>query len=343
MIGVDGQLESRRRPPTLYDVAAVAAVSHTTVARVVHGDSGMTDETRRRVREVLTRLGYEPNISARVLAGGIAPQIAIVVGSDSPADRALLVGAVRAARSLGYAAGSMNVDFADERSFDGAVSQVNEPGIAGALLIVGADSPVDRIGLLRSSKPTVAIAATDVDGVPTVGSDARIAVETAVAHLCALGHRSVTLVTGPVGSVGAESHGAAIGSTITVRDPRMRALTCDGVTSDAGFRLGQDAAVLNGSTAVLAPNASFALGLIRGLEMRGLRVPRDVSVISLEDAPEAPHFLPPLTSVAAAVDDLAETAVAHLRSLIVGPPSPLPRRARPVVRLRQTTGPPAGA
>lgn len=69
----------RHRPPTIYDVAETAGVSHTTVSRAVNGEGGMTEETRRRVLEVVARVGYEPNTAARVLAGRIRPRLAAVV------------------------------------------------------------------------------------------------------------------------------------------------------------------------------------------------------------------------------------------------------------------------
>jgi len=58
------------RPAVMADVAARAGVSVMTVSRVLNGFAGVTDETRLRVEEAVTALGYQANTAARVLAGG---------------------------------------------------------------------------------------------------------------------------------------------------------------------------------------------------------------------------------------------------------------------------------
>ena len=49
--------------------------------------------------------------------------------------------------------------------------------------------------------------------------------------------------------------------------------------------------------AVFCGNDTMALGVIRALTERGLRVPGDVSIIGFDDVPEAGYYLPPLTTV----------------------------------------------
>ena len=69
-------------------------------------------------------------------------------------------------------------------------------------------------------------------------------------------------------------------------------------SASSGYELGgQLAATEPGLTAVFCGNDTMALGVIRALAERGLRVPGDVSVIGFDDVPEAGYYLPPLTIV----------------------------------------------
>ena len=69
-------------------------------------------------------------------------------------------------------------------------------------------------------------------------------------------------------------------------------------SASSGYELGGLLAVGEpGLTAVFCGNDTMALGVIRAMSERGLRVPNDVSVIGFDDVPEAGYYLPPLTTV----------------------------------------------
>ncbi|HEY8912366.1 helix-turn-helix transcriptional regulator [Lacisediminihabitans sp.] len=59
---------TERKAPTLYDVAAVAGVSHQTVSRLVKGQTNIRPEIRERVEAAIAALNYRPNRVARSLA-----------------------------------------------------------------------------------------------------------------------------------------------------------------------------------------------------------------------------------------------------------------------------------
>lgn len=300
----EGQPTHRRpRPPTVYDVAEMAGVSHATVSRAVNGLDGMTESTRRRVLEIVAFVGYEPNTSARGLAGRFRPQLAaVLVGVGSPMrEAALLDGLARAARRRGYALTSVGVDPRDARSVAAAAERLGEPGIGGAVFVLsdgaGTDAVVGRLSGIR--------------GVRLAASGGQAARALAVDHLTALGHRAIVHV----------ATGAA----------------------DDGHRLGAAWALPADGTALVAPTASFALGFARGLRERGIRVPEDVSVVALEDHPDAAHFTPPVTAIATDPAELAEAAVdallrARERSGRAADPQASPRLA-----VRASTAPPAAA
>jgi LacI family transcriptional regulator len=59
----------QERSWTIYDIAREAEVSAKTVSRVLNKKPGVSEETRRRVLEIMERVAYHPHIGARTLRG----------------------------------------------------------------------------------------------------------------------------------------------------------------------------------------------------------------------------------------------------------------------------------
>lgn len=64
---------------TIYDVAREANVSMATVSRVVNGNPNVKPATRKKVTEVIDRLGYRPNAVARGLASKKTTTVGLII------------------------------------------------------------------------------------------------------------------------------------------------------------------------------------------------------------------------------------------------------------------------
>lgn len=326
---------ARLRAPTIYDIARSAGVSHTTVSRAVNGGDGMTDETRRRILAIAANAGYEPNMSARVLAGRVRPQFAAVIaGSGAPLRSAALVDAVaREARRCGYALTIVGVDPDDARSLAAVAERVHEPGIRGTILIgTGRAEDAGVTGALAGS-PYVCADDEALDRMPRPTSPVPKVVALAAEHLRALGHRSIVRVVSPERDPGGQDAHREVREHLLAR-------VWEGATADAGLAFAEAGVLPGDCTAVIAPTVSFALGFSSGLRARGIRIPHDLSVVALEEHADAAHVCPPLTTVAVDAGELARRAVAALLDLIGGATSSPDVRACPRIVARNSTGPP---
>jgi DNA-binding LacI/PurR family transcriptional regulator len=93
---VQGQL-------TIKHVAQAAGVSTQTVSRVLNDRPDVSPETRQRVQEVITELGYQPSAIARSLSRQRSLTLGVVIaelGQYGPTRR--LIGMKEAADELGY-------------------------------------------------------------------------------------------------------------------------------------------------------------------------------------------------------------------------------------------------
>jgi LacI family transcriptional regulator len=70
----------RRSKITMADVARAAGVSKQTVSAVINNKSGISEETRVRIRRIVARLDYHPNL----LAGSLRAQRSVTVGALIP-------------------------------------------------------------------------------------------------------------------------------------------------------------------------------------------------------------------------------------------------------------------
>jgi len=88
---------------TIYEVAKQSNVSLATVSRVINNHENVTEETRKRVKEVIARLGYKPSGLAQALATNKTTHIGVIIPSANYVYISnLLYGLTEVAREKGF-------------------------------------------------------------------------------------------------------------------------------------------------------------------------------------------------------------------------------------------------
>ncbi|MFV2104372.1 LacI family DNA-binding transcriptional regulator [Micromonospora sp. LOL_024] len=305
---------------TMQDVARIAQVSVSTVSYVLTGVRPISQATRDRVLAAMTELDYQPNALARGLASRRSRIIGLLLPMDErgigATETAFVTGATAAAVAAGYhlvlsPLGVSDLDelrrLASQRMLDGAL-----------LMEVQLHDP--RVGVLREAAvPTVLIGRTaDTDGLSYVDIDFDQTVRDAVAHLVGLGHRHIVYVNHSADTI-AEGYGPALRTrdafTAAMTEHALAPLMIPAEDSAASGRAALDTALRRDSelTAVLAMNENAVFGLLGELSTRGLRVPGDVSVVSMVTSPQVAELAtPPLTAMTSPGSALGRIAVETL-------------------------------
>mgnify|MGYP000500926041 FL=1 len=183
---------------TIYDVAALAGVSHQTVSRLLKGFEGIRPETRARVESALKELDYRPNLSARALATSRSMRIAVLTSDILSAGPAQTVqGLSNAARSAGYLTDIITVDASDRDSIDTAVALVRQQSLSAIVVIAVSDPIMEAIDGVEFGVPVyVDSGPADLDESQGHSFNA-LGMELIVDHLVSVGHTRILHLAGP--------------------------------------------------------------------------------------------------------------------------------------------------
>lgn len=294
---------------TLADVAVEAGVHPSTVSRVLSRPQLIGEPTRTAVHAAIHKLGYTPNRAARQLAGGRIGAIGVLVPDITNPFFAHVVRSVQqGCRRNGL---TMLLADTDQREAD-ELSEAR--ALAGSVDGFVACSPVAATQQWLQVVGTAPLVFVNrrANGVASVALDQQAIIELGVTHLRAAGHRSIAVVRGP------HSYWSSRERDRVVR--RLPGLVTYGPVRpdfEAGIAL---ATVLMRSnvTGVLAFNDVQALGIVAGYRAAGRSVPRDLSVVGSDDIADAAMSNPPLTTVAAPVQQLGDAAFDLLARLLAG-------------------------
>lgn len=317
---------------TLHDVARAAGVSIKTVSNVINGYPHIRPETRERVEVAIASLHYQPNRAARSLRSGRTDMIGLIVPDlRNPYFAELADDVMRAARERGFSVLIEQFDLdrdselaalrdAHLRGLDGILHSVLTLEQGDAALLERVPVPMVLLGerIFDSSRDHVTMRNTD-------GAQA------ATTHLLENGRRRIlALGSHPgeeLGSPGLRLRGytdALAEAGIPLDDSLV-------VPVDLWHRVdGADAmrAVLDAGVdfdGVVAFNDSLALGALRVLLERGIRVPDEVAVIGFDDLDESRYSLPALSTIDPGRSEIARTAVELLVARITGTDAGPPR------------------
>ena len=308
---------------TLRDVARLAGVSIKTASNVVNGYSFVKPENRRRVEEALAATGYRPNIGARNLRRGRTGFIALVVpelGIPYFGELAGLV--ITAARAQGW--NVLIEQTQATREGERTVLEALGPHLIDGAVISPEALHAEDFGDLDPGVPLVMIGEHSVDvGIDHVAIDNVLAARTAVAHLVDIGCRRIAAIgshpyrgTSALRLAGYREALAEAGLSELVR-PALQYHRQNGAAAMADLL-----DLPEPPDAVFCFNDLLAVGALRTIAERGLRVPQDIAVVGFDNTEEGAYSRPTLTSVAPDKLAIARTAIDLVRRRITEPDAP---------------------
>lgn len=324
---------------TIYDVAEVAGVSPSTVSRAFSRPGRVSTATAKRVREVAEQLGYRrEHVQHTRPDGAVRTHALCLVVSD--VTNTVFSPIIRGAESAAAAAGYV-VLLADAQEQDGLERRLVERSmpLTDGFVIASSRLSDTELRSLAKTAPVVVLNRV-VPGLPSVIPDTGRGVRRAIEHLVTLGHSRNTYIAGPEASWADGSRWRAVREAsmeLDLTEHRVGPVE----PTVAGGRAAARAVVERGDGAVIAYNDLVAMGLIMGLRELGVQVPNDVSVIGFDNIFGSDLITPPLTTVAAPLTKLGETATQHLVALATGKATVRERPTVLPVRLleRGSTGP----
>jgi DNA-binding LacI/PurR family transcriptional regulator len=287
------------------EVAEAAGVSVATVSYVLtqRRDVAISEPTRTRVLTAARRLNYRYNAHAADLRRGATRIVAIQIYSLEVSILARKVAALeRELRAAGYYPILCHTSDpeAEETFFNECVSRRVRGVVLTAPPHPGSHGPLRRL----IAEGAVVIASEPIPELspPYVTVNRRGGAETAVRHLLSLGHHRIGAVIGFTAQARAdfcEGYRRALAAGAPL-DPGLLLTIEPGAP---GYAAGERAieALLRlpaPPTAVVTTDDEVAIGALRALQRRGVRVPEDVALVGWDDIPAAAYADVPLTTLA---------------------------------------------
>lgn len=312
---------------TIYDVAAEAGVSIATVSRVLKGDSSVSEKTRLKVQEVISRRNYRPSSIARGMTSKTTHTLGIVLPKLlNPNYAMIFTGASDGARAAGYSVSLFPWRSITDQEGNPALLPA-ERRLDGVIVCVEYLPPHQQellrrsLGELRQYMPVVLIGCVPADlDYPAISYNMAEITQGIVEELIRLGHERIALIGGM------EEDRDELRRDIGYRQGLEAAhlpfvdsyrVWCGGTAEDGDAALDRLLSSLLPShwpTAVIALNDMVAMGCMAAARRRGLQVPEDLSVVGCGNLFCAPYLVPPLTSIDTHQQQLGRRAVELLLS-----------------------------
>lgn len=330
--------------PTIVDVARVAGVSKSTVSRVLRGDGTyVRDETRHKVWAAVKALGYEHNAVASSLRTNRTFTVLLAIPDiTNPFWPEVARGVQDLMEEHGYSVVLSNSDW-DTKREQGFLRMARRNRFAAIAIN---PTGVTNEELRQTGLPTVILGVRE--GYPDfdmVGSDSYGGTLQALAYLHQLGHRRIALIRGRRQGKRGRARLAAYQEFLQEqRLPYDPALVMEvPFDRDGGHQAMARLLDLDPRpTAVLAANDILAIGAMQAAHRAKVAIPRDLSIIGMDDIYPATMTNPPLTTLAKAKYEIGRQAARFLLDRIQGDRVLAPRRQVIACRLieRGSTGPP---
>ena len=296
---------------TINDIAKASGFSKTSVSFAFNDPSRISLETRDKILRIADELGYVPDPVARNLSlkkigtiGFLVPQT-IPEAFANPYMSQILLGIGHACQMHEY---SLTVVPPIRRSiFDG----VRNAAVDG-FITMGLHPEMKVVQLIRQRHiPFVTIDGRPSEEVPSVNVDDEEAAYGQMKYILDCGHRAIAVLCLeiPIGSEEGQFGGASEWrfngyrraleeAGLSFDSPEISLRYCQ-TSMESGAEAIEDIFEEKKPrpTAIVAMSDIVAIGAMKYVESKGVRIPHDLSIVGFDDIPEATMIVPNLSTV----------------------------------------------
>lgn len=309
-----------KRKLSIEDVAKRANVSITTVSRVINNVSTVSKKNREKVEEAVAHLHFKPNVSAQRLARGLSTAVGLVMPGYPGVFHSFY--AMELIRGVGHACETLKLDLVFH--ITNGLNPLNTSNVGG---VIFADIIENRkqieIALNENISCMVVNNIVEDMDVNYIAVDNIKGGEIATGYLVGLGHQKIATVTGSLQTQGGihrlEGYTKVFKKNkIDIEDKYIYegdySRRCARLAFEQFFSLPKK----DRPTAIFAASDDMALEIINVAIEKGLKIPRDLSVIGFDDNPAGLYGSISLTTVHQPLFKMAEEAVRNLNAIVAG-------------------------
>ena len=319
---------------TIKDVARECGVAVSTVSRALNNNPDINPQTKEKILQVVQRLGFVPNNSARNLKRVDAKSIAILVkGITNPFFTSMIEVIEERIEKMGYSMVLHHME-SKENEVEAALELIKEKRLQGIIFLGGEfNQSKERLALL--SVPyvfsTAGIKPSENENTTysILGVDDYAEAKKVTQFLIGLGHTDIAIICTDlsdesVGTLRLNGYRDALKQAmLPVKEQLICQLPNDETHDVYRMEHGYNAAkklIDSGTefTAMFAISDTLAIGASRALREAGIKVPEDVSIIGFDGIELGDYVAPRLSSLKQPTDEIAAASIDLLFELIQG-------------------------
>lgn len=286
---------------TIKDIAALAGVSKTTVSKVLNNkDEKISNATRQKVLDIVKQKNYIPNKMAQSLVTKETKTIGVIIPDiRNPFFTDIVRGIEDKAFKEGYNIILCNTDESSKKELK-AINTLIEKMVDGIIFAPYSKGELNLNDYDLLTKPIVLVDKKlnikNLKGIVTL--DNKEGTYLATNHLVGNNHKKILYLSGPLKNKISKDRLKGYKKALKKADIKYdESLVLKGEYSlEWGYEIIKKLKYIN-FTAICAGNDLIAIGAIKALKERNIRVPKDVSVVGFDDIETSSIINPQLTTI----------------------------------------------
>lgn len=314
---------------TIKDVAKLAGVAVSTASNALNNKYGVKPETRKKVLEAARKLNFVPNPIAQGLVTNVTRNISMILSGPSSFNVFTNPVFVEVIRTISLTLNKngyhslLNIVSSEEELE--VIPKIVQSRTSDALILIGSRTEDEQLSelLQKINLPSlVVIRSITSEDVFAVSVDNRQCGYLATKYLIEMGHRTIGFIGSLPNVSMAEDRLKGYVQALKESDiPVDETLIVPGdYYQESGFT-GVRQLLRRASsrpTAIYTANDLMALGALEALQLEGLRVPEDISLIGNDNIPNLHLMRVPITTVANPAAEIGKLAALKVMGVLEG-------------------------